>query len=88
MTEAQIRTLFPLKATITQEIIDNAKLHNRFKCIGALTLKSVIPEGNPSWGNTIGSIGVSGGERIVLTTEEGIEMMCVKQPREVTFILE
>lgn len=89
MRKEQIVALFPLKARITKEIIESAKVFNARNCIGALTLKSVLPDelkGSASWGSRSSC---STFERfgLIVTTEEGIDMMEVKNPRNVTFIL-
>lgn len=44
MTTEQIKSLFPLKAKVTQEIINEGHRDrmNRGKCIGARSLKSVL----------------------------------------------
>lgn len=89
MNTEQIKALFPLKAMVTQEIIDSAKLMNPLKCIGALTLKSVFPEelkelvswGVTDTGDTLKNWG------LIVTTEEGFDFMEIKNPCEVTFIV-
>lgn len=45
MTTEQIKSLFPLKAKVTQEIIKESYRDrmNRSRCIGARSLKSVLP---------------------------------------------
>lgn len=40
----QIKALFPLKARITKEIIRQSNIMVATNCIGALTLKSVLPD--------------------------------------------
>ena len=91
MTRDQFIALFPLKATITQEIIDKANIMDEYNCIGALTLKSVIPDTYDfhhklAWGCDCGLQGIYK-KPVLLTTLEGINMMNVKTPQEVTFVV-
>ena len=88
MTEQEIKSLFPLKAMITQEIIDNARLYNTKRCIGALTLKSVVPDDSVDWGDLSGYIESDEYSRVWITTRGRVSMMDVIKPQEVTFILE
>lgn len=94
MNTKQIKSLFPIKAMITQEIIDNAEKMSGTKCFGALTLKSVLPsELHQSivWLNKSGLI-LKDSEKVCetqdffITTEEEVSFMLVDEPQEVTFI--
>lgn len=91
--------LFPIETEITQEILDSITemgRNNAHYCIGAKTLKSVLPNtiGEDKkihekvfWGKTTGSIYLSTG-RIKITTKEGIDMTKVSAPTKITFIIE
>ena len=80
--------LFPLKAMVTQEIIDNANIMDTRNCIGALTLKSVLPKYTDSleWGAISGNIITDEGI-VHISTFKLVDMMMVKEPQEVTFVL-
>lgn len=91
MTVEEIKALFPLKAMITQDIIDNSDVNDCTDCIGANTLKSVLPEElkkYAQWCITYewGKYGTD--ELICITTIEGVDMMKITEPMEVTFIIE
>lgn len=86
----EFKSLFPIKAKITQEIIDTAELYDNKNCIGAKALREVLPEKfklKADWGadNTVILIE---GYRVYLTTEERINLMKVTEPMDVTFILD
>lgn len=82
-----IKTLFPLKGTITQQIIEGAKRTSPEFCVGALTLKAALAGkadlDSIKWINTIGFYD----RDIVITTQEQVKMITVREPQEVTFIL-
>lgn len=89
MTKEEILAWFPKKAKITQEIINEAKLYRSNLCIGALTLKTILPDeykDKASWG-IFTSFGTFPKDNIVITTDDNVDMMMVKEPREVTFII-
>lgn len=81
-----ISTLFPLKFTITQEIIDMSSPLNAYTCIGANSLRIALGDfangRNIMWGNTLGSL-----DELWMTTEENIAMPLLKSPVQVTFIV-
>ena len=96
MNTEQVKKLFPLKAVITQNIIDSADVWNVEKCKGALTLKSVLPDelkDNVTWGANDGFIfereskGSEEVQMIRIATEEGVNMIYIEEPLEVTFII-
>jgi hypothetical protein len=88
MTPQEIKALFPLKANITEEIINTATLLDTSRCIGAKTLQSVLPkELKVDWGVYYGDIIVDDEQRIQITTTEQINMMSIKLPQSVTFII-
>jgi hypothetical protein len=85
----KLKALFPIKVKITKEIIEEGRksLWDTSRCIGALTLKSVLPEefkDRATWGVYTGGVSYS---KIRVTTEEGIDIMEVKKPRTVNLIL-
>ena len=87
MNQSELISLFPMEAYITQEIIDNSSRYLTKKCIGALTLKTILPEefkDKASWGDTKTQEVIPG---YIITTEEGISMMDVIEPQKVTFII-
>ena len=85
----RIEDMFPLEAEITQEIIDTADTYNVEDCIGAKTLKAAITKigisADISWGTTCGYI--LSPYQLCITTKENIDMMKVKTPQKVTFII-
>lgn len=89
MSEDQIRALFPVKATLTAEIIENSTLNEFNECRGANTLKTVIPNelhSGIAWWNFTGSILYN--DRIYsIATEEKLPFMQTSLPTTVTFIL-
>ena len=90
MNKEQIKALFPLKAKVTKEIIEEAQILNSRKCIEALTLKSVLPEklkSLASWG-TVNTANTFLKYDLTVTTIERVNMMTIKEPCTVTFILE
>lgn len=44
ITEDYIKSLFPLKAQVTKEMLTNVDLWDSDDCIGARALKSVLPK--------------------------------------------
>ena len=92
MNREEFISLFPLKAEITKNIIDEADIDNVKNCIGALTLKSMIPNIEEitkywGWGTTQGTQKLLDGSYITLTTTKNIDMMGVKRPRKAVFII-
>ncbi len=92
MNTEQIKALFPLKAMVTQEILDSAIVLSSSRCYGALTLKSVLPDelkNSISWFDKEGLLSNSLEEQdFYITTQEGVEFLSGdKIVREVTFIL-
>ena len=88
----KIDELFPLEVEITQEMIDNAKLYDRDKRIGANALKAAIVnlgfEPNTfraEWLCRTGALTI-GADRITLCTKEYINLVEIKNPRKVTFV--
>lgn len=85
----KFKALFPLSGEITKDIIKQADLRNPYDCIGVRTLKAALgnnlPESKISWGSTGGAL--MSKERIFFTTKESVNMMRVKRPRKVTFII-
>lgn len=84
--------LFPLKGEITQEIINKANVKNPYACIGALTLKAALDKAgvnsNVSWAHHSSySTTIEGQSLGIITTEQGINMVKVTTPQEVTFIM-
>lgn len=84
--------VFPLKGFITQDIIDKSVLMDTTNCIGANTLKEALGENINLFdyiGWAIHSGANSSKERgsVRITTVEGIDLMEVKRPQEVTFII-
>ncbi len=90
MNTEQIKALFPLKAMVTQEIIDEADMLSSSHCYGALTLKSVLPDElkeDVCWFNREGLLSDSTEEQdFRITTEEDVAFLYTKEPQEVTFI--
>lgn len=103
MKVLDIKKLFPITVEVTQEIINSAFIMNSEKCIGALTLKSILPSENKKttfWGVSGGGIWKKG-----VTTQQSfddtalllidsvdengkpINMMYIKEPQTVTFKL-
>lgn len=90
-----IKELFPLKGTITQEIIDGSNIHCIRECIGANTLRAALREAgvmdrlDPAdpifWGRWGGDIMLV--NKAVLRIETDIDMMEVTAPQEVIFTL-
>jgi hypothetical protein len=89
-----IKTLFPLKAEITQEIIDGANTYSVTKCIGAKTLRTAVESKTNTvfstfaitWGSHSGNIETETSP-LNIGTEEDINMMRVTEPQTVTFKL-
>lgn len=100
MTRKEIISLFPLKARITEEIIERANIYNTRSCIGALTLEEAlskysITQFSIGWGTKKGALISTAGyfttdpecNPIQISTEEEIDMMKVLYPEEVTFVV-
>lgn len=92
MNKEEFELLFPLEAEITQDIIDQADITYLRKCIGALTLKKILKDHIPEylldtifWYDTLGGIFEIG---VDITTSTKIEMMEVREPTKVTFIID
>lgn len=83
------KKLFPRKVMITQDIIDEANNISCINCIGAKTLFSIFDDKETyylaSWGSVNGTL-YTASKNYKITTEEGINMMEVKKPMEVTLI--
>lgn len=91
MTREEIIAIFPKKVLITQEIIDEGQpnRNNVFKCIGALTLSSLLPEELHKytiWGSNSGTVLIEGGDHVQVEAIEGVNMMMIDRPIEVTLI--
>jgi hypothetical protein len=96
---AQVEALFPLKAYVTQEIIDNSNIYDYHNCIGANTLIDALGENIPllgirdvTWGSSFGTLYPEdciddNDETIRLTIKGGVDMMKVRKPMWVTFML-
>lgn len=91
-----ITKYFPLTGVITEEIIATANVKNIFDCIGAKTLQAAMNKigisGKARWGAADSCSTEIDGKAVAehgykITTEEGIDMMMVTHPQEVTFIL-
>ena len=94
MTKEQILALFPLKGEVTQEILDNADIHDTGNCRGAQALKAALGDNlqyfdeHNMWGTTYGRVYLKDGNTFRLTTEEGYEFMHgITAPCIVTFIV-
>jgi hypothetical protein len=89
----ELKDLFPRKFFITEEIIKKANLSNVSNCIGALSLKESlknVPEIDQeelSWGSYSGSNTILGCN-VWVGTQEGINLMNVTEPQEITFIID
>jgi hypothetical protein len=89
----KVEDLFPLEGEITQEIIDKADIWNPMKCIGALALKAALltllkeEDFTTSWAADIGHPTILG-ERRTITTKEDVDLMDIKKPQKVTFIIQ
>lgn len=89
MNSETIKSLFPLKAKVTQEIIKKANISISSNCIGALTLKSVLPEDlhrHIHWGCWNG-VYCDLLNYIEITTENGADFMDMTKETDVVFIL-
>lgn len=85
----EFKALFPLKGIVTQDIIDNANVLSVVKCIGAQSLRNALPEkfkNYTSWGKVDGTMTI-GLDYLTVGTIENIDMMEVKKPIEVTFVV-
>lgn len=78
-----ITPLFPATVMITREMIATAVLKDTSACIGALALKSFLPEKcQVVWGVDTGSILC---KNSVTRLSTGIDVMHITEPQEVTF---
>lgn len=89
----KFKALFPLKGNITKTILKTADRDDIEKCVGALTLKAALKKNinllnykQCYWG-VIDGTNTAGNERFVIGTEGKIDMMRVRKPQKVTFIL-
>lgn len=92
MSVDDIKQLFPITTTITQEIIDEGlkNIHDVSLCIGAIALKNVLPKelhDNVKWGIKTGIIYITNNLTVWITTTDDIIMIGVRKPREITFIV-
>lgn len=87
-----IENLFPLEGEITQEIIYESVLLDVRKCIGALTLLASLEgkidpvSSDIAWGVHTGLNKING-QVVRITTKEDVNMMEIKKPQKVTFII-
>lgn len=106
-TKEEIIALFPLKAQISEETLEQANRYDVLDCVGYRTLKSALPEmsNDIAWGTVKGSLyitskdefrkeqirdtedGVYSKHVVYIGTIEGINMIDVRKPMEVTFIV-
>lgn len=91
MTLEKIKSLFPIEAEITQEIIDNSDWDSVYNCPGANTLGSVLPNEAITWGQDTGSVW-AGLTLISVTTENKLRFADLARenklfPQKVKFIL-
>lgn len=87
MNLEQIKSMFPLEAQVTQEIIDKSNPWNPYYCIGHHTLKKYL--GNDaviSWLDTVGVIKTEQGN-LHIKTKDRVSVMDIEEPRTVTFEL-
>lgn len=91
-----MKTQFPIRFTVTEDIIKKAKTHNVHECIGALSLLSVLGENDKfgSWAAIFGHVTIQGDmfqTRVWSVDPENgrpINMMEIKTPREIIFTTE
>lgn len=99
MRVSQIKKLFPVTVEVTQEIINSAFIMNAKQCVGALILKSILPDENKDqvyWGVDSGGIWKKGALAdetvdanallLVKSVDENgkaINMMQIKEPQTV-----
>ncbi len=90
MTHAGFVALFPIKAEVTQEIINQSDPFDTKTCVGALTLKRAVPDiiktNYWGWGDLEGTV-IIDGKSVIIGTEEGQYMMEIRKPTSVTFIV-
>ena len=95
-SKEEIEKLFPFEFEITNEIIQEGRknIYNSNKCIGALSLKSVLNTlkiGNEcSWGFVSGTLYELDNEyrlipMLIISTIEEINFMTLIKPTKVTF---
>lgn len=91
MDKQAIIALFPVKARLTKEILDNSDTIISTNCPGANTLKSVLPaelHKNICWLSVTGYIIMYGvGSDICITTSEAVEFISATEEQDVTFII-
>jgi hypothetical protein len=91
MSSQEIQSLFPLKAEITQEIIDRSNVKDLYNCIGANTLRKALTTlgvyEHIGWMNLSGAIKLSEKQSLPISTKEEVRMVSVKKPQTVTFII-
>lgn len=91
LTSDQIKEMFPLEIEVTKKMLQEGEKTSMQKCFGALALKSVFPDNRVFWLNSIGHIEC--GKLISVRSvepddeEKEIQMMCLKSPRKVKFVL-
>lgn len=95
MNRKEIEALFPRKARITEQIIRDADIMDADHCIGARTLKAVLPPEispeNVSWIGYTGAIESTDpadteDPDVVITTLEGVRFPLAVEEQDVTFI--
>ena len=89
-TKQYIIKNMPAFGFISQHIIQNSDIWNKYECIGANTLKAGLEKDllkyvTVKWFNSYGSIKLKSGQVIKITTEENIEFMDITKPQCVTF---
>lgn len=92
MTKEDIQALFPIKAEVTQEILDTSNVGSIHQCNGAKTLQSVLKLEEPwyvHWGDRQGYIANKENYNLFIevTTDEDISFMSITEPTTVTFKL-
>lgn len=87
-TAEEVKQLLPMKVTVTQQMIDTGmkRLTDVQECIGAQMLMTIFPNTTPKWFWCDGSITFNNGERIYLTTKEGVDIMELTKPKTITLI--
>lgn len=82
--------VFPLKAKLTKEIIENSQPHNPLNCPGHNTLEKAFEENGikakvKGWGRTDGFVEMEG-VTFTVYTKGDVDMM-ESRPRTVTFLI-
>lgn len=94
LTVETVKSWFPLSVFVSQDIINNSDIHRVSKCIGANSLKSVMPKSlsdRITWGRTQGHINLGGNDIdwVPIHVNSGeIDMMEITKPQWVTISLE